>query len=161
MAFFPSLRRLFDRLANSSRSRRPERPRKRPGCQLFMESLEERWLLATRTFTNPAGGAWSLASNWDGGILPAAADDVVINLPSVNAPVTYSAAATAVASLTSNARFEITGGTLTVNGNAHFGNQLVLNGTGATLEGTVLSAGTRVRGTNNGGNLHRVSLAGV
>ena len=49
-------------------------------------------VLSTVTWINPAGGDWDTASNWDAGRVPAAFDDVVINIPGIT--VTHSTSAT-------------------------------------------------------------------
>ena len=49
--------------------------------KLMVEGLEGRVVPATITWANPgSGGIWELGSNWSGGKVPTAADDVVINL---------------------------------------------------------------------------------
>src|SRR5262249_61409549 len=69
--------------------------RHRRGCRRLsyarprLENLEDRTLLATITWTNPLGGAWNVAGNWDLGRVPGAGDDVVINRAVTN-PITYS-----------------------------------------------------------------------
>lgn len=65
---------------------------------LWLEPLEDRFLPATITWINPAGGAWSDQANWDAGRVPTQDDDVIINLQ--GAVVTYDAGATTIRSLT-------------------------------------------------------------
>ena len=55
--------------------------------------------MATRTWTNAAGGSWATGSNWSGGLVPTAADDAVINLGAIFT-VTVPAGTTPAASLT-------------------------------------------------------------
>jgi hypothetical protein len=47
---------------------------------LVIELLEERTLLSTIQWINPAGGDWGVAANWDFNRVPQASDDVVINV---------------------------------------------------------------------------------
>lgn len=44
--------------------------------------------MSTISWTNAAGGSWSVGSNWSGGVVPTAADDVVIALPGTYAITT-------------------------------------------------------------------------
>ena len=57
-----------------------------------MELLEDRQLLTTVSWINPAGGIWNTASNWRDDVganrVPAAADDVVIDLTGADYTVT-------------------------------------------------------------------------
>ena len=54
--------------------------------------------MATRTWTNAAGGSWATGSNWSGGLVPTAADDAVINMGAIFT-VTVPAGTTPAASL--------------------------------------------------------------
>ncbi|HET6878560.1 MAG TPA: Ig-like domain-containing protein [Pirellulales bacterium] len=66
------------------------------------------------TWINPAGGDWSVPTNWDGGQVPQAGDDVLIDVPG-NPTITYGFASgtTTLHSLVSKDPFTMTGGTLT------------------------------------------------
>src|SRR5262245_7923383 len=90
--------------------------------QLLVELLEERRLLSTVNWVNPAGGAWNVPGNWSTGALPGAADDVVINLGNPNVTITHAAGTDTISSLTSNALVTISGGSLTVTGTAQVTN---------------------------------------
>jgi fibronectin-binding autotransporter adhesin len=79
-----------------------------------VEGLEDRTAPALVTFTNPAGGDWSVASNWSTGALPADADDVVIDQPGVT--VTHEAGADTIKSLTLSDPLALTGGSLALRG---------------------------------------------
>lgn len=124
-----------------------------------LEALEDRTLLDTVRWMNPAGGGWSVAANWDAGRVPGAADDVVIDLASIT--VTHASGTDAVNSLTvSNGTFNFSGGTLsvatTLQGNSTF------NFSGGTLAGATVAAGTTIRGTSAGSaTLSGVTLNGV
>ena len=48
--------------------------------------------MATRTWTNAAGGSWATGSNWSGGLVPTAADEVDVGVPDL-APVDVGVAA--------------------------------------------------------------------
>lgn len=61
-------------------SSRPQRP----GRQLFMETLEDRRLLAVRVWDGGAGPNWSDADNWVGDVAPLAGDDLVFPTGAAN-----------------------------------------------------------------------------
>src|SRR5262249_50764730 len=48
-----------------------------------LEALEDRVVLATVTWINPAGGDWDTPANWSSGSLPGGNDDAVIALPGI------------------------------------------------------------------------------
>jgi hypothetical protein len=82
-------------------------------ARLSLESLEERVLLTTDTWSNANGGNWSDAKNWSAGV-PAPTDDVVISVQ--NAIVNIDVAAT-VHNLTINVNeFVTVDSSLTING---------------------------------------------
>ncbi len=65
------------------------------------------------SWINPAGGDWSTAANWSGGVVPNATQDAIINI-SVSGPITIDSA-DAVHSLTdTTASLDITGGSLSL-----------------------------------------------
>ena len=66
-------------LSRISWGKRGNRRAARRGRKLAVEALEGRMLLSTVTWTNLSGGNWDVGSNWSGGSVPAAGDDVVIN----------------------------------------------------------------------------------
>ena len=102
---------------------------------LSIQRLEVRQLLATITWdSTKASGFWDVPSNWVGGVLPGANDDVVIGTQSV----TYRTGTTTVKSITAQKDFELTGGTLT--GGTITQNAGVFNLSGGTVAG-VLSKG--------------------
>src|SRR5687767_2379962 len=90
--------------------RQSERRRYRPR----VEALEGRELPAAIRWTNPAGGSWHVAANWDLNRVPAAGDDVVIDLPGTYLVEHSSSTNTDVNSLTSARRFQLSAGQLRV-----------------------------------------------
>ena len=52
-------------------------------CRPHLECLEDRILLSLVTWVNPAGGDWDTPGNWSTGLLPAAGDDVVIDMAAI------------------------------------------------------------------------------
>jgi hypothetical protein len=78
-----------------------------------LEALEDRVVPTTVSWVSPTSGAWTTATNWSTGMVPAAGDDVVINKP---AAVTVTlAASTTIHSLSLTvATLNVTSGTLTV-----------------------------------------------
>ena len=126
-----------------------------------VEALEERTLLATIRWNNPAGGSWHEAGNWDLQRVPAAGDDVVVDLPG-DYFVYHSLGSTDINSFTSVKRFNLGGGQFRVRGEIR-ATDVFISGQGSPTE--VLD-GTFVAGTNlvmNGPNitLHRVTLNGT
>src|SRR5262245_17966825 len=67
---------------------------------LRLEVLEDRTLPAIVFWTNPSGGDWADAANWDTGALPGSLDDVVIDVPG-NVTVTHLSGTHVVQSLAS------------------------------------------------------------
>ena len=114
--------------ARSGDARRSARPRRR--VPLYIESLENRELLANVNWINPAGGDWNTASNWSTGVVPGAADNVTIAQDS-NSTITLSTSSTVQ-------NFILAGGTLagagnlTVNGTTSFTGG-AMSGTGHTI----------------------------
>jgi hypothetical protein len=118
----------------------------------YLEALEDRVLPTTVQWTNPAGGAGSVAGNWSTGAVPGAADDVVINPsnPASNFAVTYSNNSDTVHSLTASNPFTLSGGTLAVTDTVQSTSTFTLAG-GTLASATVLS-GTTITGTGSGGS---------
>ena len=95
-------------------SRNQARPR-RHGATPRLEALEERVLLTTVNWTNPASGDWLTKSNWSTGTLPQPGDDVVIN--KVGAVQITLIGSTTVNSLSiTGDALTVSSGTLTVTG---------------------------------------------
>lgn len=76
-----------------------------------IERLEDRALLATITWGNAAGGNWNVPSNWVGGVVPAANDDVVIPDLVGTPTITFNTGTIAVRSLSIRENFVLAGGT--------------------------------------------------
>jgi hypothetical protein len=89
------------------------------------------------------GSSWHDPRNWGCGYVPGATDDVIINLPSSNPVIKFSAASgtRTVRSIVCDEAFELSGGSLTVSGGASelrsafslTGGSLTATGTGTTL----------------------------
>jgi hypothetical protein len=105
-----------------------------------LETLEDRRLPATVTWTNPAGGDWDRANNWldDQGVnrKPGPNDQAIIDIPGQNGfTVTHSSSAAESAySLTSQDALVLSGGSLSVSTDSAINNALALSG--ATLTGS-------------------------
>ncbi len=73
-----SIRRNVVRHSHQTASRQgPARRRRRTP---WLDRLEDRMLLSTVTWTNPAGGDWDIAPNWSTDSVPGPADDVIIEV---------------------------------------------------------------------------------
>ncbi len=95
--------------SNSSRAVAQGRPANRRRLLLFLEALEARTVLSTVSWTSAAGGDWSTAANWSGGVVPNATQDAIINI-AVSGPITIDSA-NAVHSLSdTTASLDIIGG---------------------------------------------------
>jgi hypothetical protein len=123
MKFLLPFRRLPSRPATARH--RSARPR--------LEALERRDLLATVNWANPLGGDWNTASNWSGGALPGAGDDVIIG--PIGGTVTHSSGTHSVHSLTSAANFVLSGGSLTLAGLSTLNSKFTLSGGTLTERG--------------------------
>ncbi len=77
--------------------------------QPVVENLEGRLVPSTVRWTNPAGGDWADATNWDSGNLPGPGDDVVIDVWG-GATITHTAGQDSVHSLTSSNPLNLSGG---------------------------------------------------
>ncbi len=148
-----------DRSDRRTRRRRPGTARH--GRRLWFEGLEDRTLLATVTWINPAGGNWDTASNWSTGALPGSGDDVVINSLNSGASVTHTQNVTdTVNSVTASAPITLAGGTLNVATTLSDTSAVTL--AGGTLSGATIQTGTTIASTNfSSGTLSGVTLAGT
>src|SRR5438132_1343940 len=92
--------------------------------RLFVEQLEDRRLLTTRTWSggDAVNDLWSDTDNWVGNVVPVTGDDVVIPSTAASAEVLFdgSAAAVSLNSLSSAEPFHITGSTLALDGAGSF-----------------------------------------
>ncbi len=148
--------------------RRDERKRQKTiRSQTFrpaVETLDERIMLDATRWVNPAGGDWSVASNWSTGRPPGATDDVLIERPDIT--VTHSAHSDTVKSLTSKANLDITGGKLEVTnlivttGNVHVGNGQLLGHTFTLRDHTVSCYSDGLWKPISGNNLSSLVSAG-
>jgi RHS repeat-associated protein len=103
--------------------------------------------MSTVTWVNASGGNWSTASNWSGGVVPGAGDDVVIDV-SGNPTITFSSGADTVKSIASNSPLVLSGGTLTVSSTVQVNNTFTING--GTLASATVQAGTGGQGITVG-----------
>ena len=110
------------------------------------ERLEERLVLSTVTWNstaNPTGGSWDLASNWVGGQLPGATDDVVINLASTGTVTLDAGVTNAVKSLTTNTHtnINISNDSLSLAATSSIGGRLTQTGGALSGSGTLTVSG--------------------
>ena len=149
---------------------------------LRVEPLEDRTMPALVSWTGAGGDFnWSNALNWNGGTLPGASDDVVIDYGANNFTVTHASGSDSVHSLTSHANFAVSGGALQVAADSHLFGTLVLNATFGgsgnttvdgfftwvgTLQGVgghgslTANGGTAISGAALGGGFHYVNPVG-
>ena len=118
--------------------------------------MEDRVTPATITWTNPAGGVWGTAGNWDLNRVPAAGDDVVIpdiGAAGVNQTITVNnLTANTVQSIACAENLTLAGGSLTLAGGTQavsVAGTLLLNPS-STLAGATLATGTTLTSTNTG-----------
>ncbi len=106
------------------------------------ERLETRALLATITFGNSAGGNWNTASNWVGGVVPGANDDVVIPDFPGTPTITLGTGIANVKSLEIREAFVLSGGSLTATSIQQLAGSFSI--TGGTLRNSTLTQGTSI-----------------
>ena len=105
----------------------PGRANRYGGLRPILSRLEDRTLLAIVTWTNSAGGDWDTPSNWSTGAVPAIVDDVVID--TANITVMHSGSdADAVNSLTSEASFDLSNGSLAIASTSSISGELTIDG---------------------------------
>ncbi len=114
------LRGFRSRIATSAPAARPPRRARKQArlAKLLLEWLESRVVPATITWTNPAGGPWSVAGNWDLGRVPNSTDTVIITGLNAGAAVTHTAGTDTVTGLQVGGDVNLTGGSLTVTSSA-------------------------------------------
>ncbi|MFN7877030.1 MAG: hypothetical protein ACK5PB_17060, partial [Pirellula sp.] len=143
--FWDALLRKNRRLQSNSHIRLARRRK------LSIQRLELRELLAVITWdSTKSTGFWDVPSNWIGGVLPGANDDVVIG----NQIVTYRTGTTTVKSITAGANFLMTGGTLTGGTISQDSGDFRLSG--GTLNSSTLSVGN-LQATS--GTIQNVTIA--
>jgi hypothetical protein len=115
-------------------------------------------------WVGPAGGFWDVAANWSNGVVPTAGDDVFVGLPA-GASITFRSGTISVATLTSDALINVTGGSLTVIGESQLRSGLHLTNGSFTFAGDgSVAGGLQVAGgtlTANGAlDVDTLSLSG-
>jgi hypothetical protein len=104
---------------------------------LYLESLEDRTLPSTVTWTNPGSGNWDVGSNWTTGSVPGTGDTAVFNTAAAGT-VTFKAGdniTVHAVTTAGNDTLSITGGALTVTaGTSAWSGSLLM--TGGTLTAT-------------------------
>lgn len=109
-----------------------------------IEALEDRTLLAAIAWTGAAGdGLWHTPGNWSALQVPAAADDVTIDVPS-SPTISFTSASgeRTVASLVSRELLTISGGQLSIGGAATLSSTTTLSGGTLALSGQANVTGT-------------------
>jgi hypothetical protein len=107
-----------------------------------VEGLEERWVLATVHWINPAGGFWADAASWSTGAVPGPDDDVVLDAPG-DVTVNHSIGDDTVHSIAGNNALVLSGGSLSLDTTSAFDGPLDV------VAGTV-GVGFEARLTMNG-----------
>ncbi len=140
------MRRKFSRssqtsLAAANRSMR-RRANRRSGFRPALGQLEDRTLLATMNWINPAGGDWDTASNWVNSAnpsdqhVPTASDNAVIDLSNIT--VTHDNGNDTVSSVTSQDPVALNGGTLTIDSASTINSSLTVAYNSQTPSGATL-----------------------
>src|SRR4051812_17069226 len=115
--------------------------RKPSKVDFAVDSLEPRKLLAAVVWDGGGDGmSWGDRLNWGGDVLPAATDDVTINLPNADPTVRFSSGAQSVRTLSSSELFELSGGVLTVTDSIELDAPSVMSG--GTLKGAGILRGS-------------------
>lgn len=130
-----------DRRSNKSRTVVPCQPTYRRRLPLLLEALEPRTLLSTVSWTNPAGGDWSTAANWAGGVVPNVTQDAKITIP-VSGPITIDSADAAYSLTDTTASLDITDGSLSLAAASSISKNLALAGGILSATGNVTVGGT-------------------
>ncbi len=132
---------LFSRLLYSVPSkRRAYHERLRRRLLVGGELLESRALMATIIWGNASGGNWNVGSNWVGGVVPGANDDVDIpDLPGTPT-ITFNTGTVAVKSLSNRETFVISGGTFSATSISQVAGSFSL--ASGTLQNSRLATGT-------------------
>ena len=127
------------------------------GVRPTVNRLEDRTLLTTVSWINPAGGDWDTPSNWSSDALPGPTDDVVIALSGIT--VTHSSTASdSVNSLTisaSDATLDLSNGSLSIASNSSISGNLSIEGGDLSVAGTLTLGGpmTWTGGTISGSGI--------
>jgi len=124
----------------------------------WIEPLENRQLLSTVDWTNPAGGSWDVASNWSTGKVPGPTDDVDINM-SGNPTVTISSNVESIHSIATADPLVISGGGLTVAAISTIGDGLTMTGGSLTANGSGVTFSVTGTTTISGASLYAQSGA--
>jgi hypothetical protein len=112
----------------------------------------------TAFWNNPAGGDWSVASNWQSGQLPAATDVVLIDLVPGNAVTLGGTATVASIAITGGGTLAVNfGGLLTVSGQLNIASVLQLDGT--IKQATIINSGGSI--AYAGGTLDGTTIQGT
>ena len=123
--------------------------------QFAIEQLESRQLLATVNFINPAGGLWSEPTNWQGGQLPTASDDVNIDLVG-DQTVTVNNNSAVAQSISVSEKLVITG---TLNA-PNISGPGTIEMRGGSLRNANAASNTKIVGTSLGGSMTSVTVNG-
>ncbi len=126
-----------------------------------LETLEDRWMLSTIHWTNPAGGNWGVAGNWDLNRMPSAGDDVVIPTLGSGISITHSTGTDTVQSVTSGTNLILSSpGTLTASSTLQVSSGSALTFQGGTLANARVVNGSLLVFTNSGGIMSGVTVNG-
>jgi len=149
--------------------------KRKAGCQLLLELLEDRTLLSTVTWMNAGGGDWDTPGNWSPARVPLPTDDAVINLAVTvthatatadaansltlgsTSTLTFSSGSLSVASASPiSGTFNLSGGTLSGAGTLTLSGQTTWTGSTLAGPGSVVVANTGTLNIPSG----TVTLAG-
>ena len=142
----------MSQVKRGSHSRR-QLGRSRRSTVLLVDHLEARTLLSNVSWTGSGDGkSWTDPSNWSDDAVPAASDNVTINLSS-NPTIQITTGNQAVQSVTSTDPISISGGSLAVTANSTLSGGLTMTGGSLTASGSSVTLSVTGTTTVSGASL--------
>jgi len=103
---------------------------------------------ATAVWANVGGGFWDVPANWESGVVPGPADDVLISMPG-NVPITFRTGNAAIRSLATDNPLVLSGGILNVAETVQLNNSFAVSG-GTLVNARIVSGAVAQTFTTSG-----------